>query len=139
MSKPPHPGPPLHKCVEERENGRPVSFHEPAVPASSRSNGSVTGGKGRDGESELHKSCPLCGLLRRPDAAETEQQIGCPLRGLRRPYQPGLTDYFLREYLLAWREGCAYVAAKRGAVSSVVEHYLDTVGVTGSSPVSRTM
>ena len=26
-----------------------------------------------------------------------------------------------------------------GAVSSVVEHYLDTVGVTGSNPVSRTM
>ena len=25
-----------------------------------------------------------------------------------------------------------------GAVSSVVEHYLDTVGVTGSNPVSRT-
>jgi hypothetical protein len=25
----------------------------------------------------------------------------------------------------------------RGAVSSVVEHYLDTVGVTGSNPVSR--
>jgi hypothetical protein len=24
------------------------------------------------------------------------------------------------------------------AVSSVVEHYLDTVGVTGSNPVSRT-
>gem|GEM_PF-2619004 len=27
----------------------------------------------------------------------------------------------------------------RRAVSSVVEHYLDTVGVTGSNPVSRTM
>ena len=27
----------------------------------------------------------------------------------------------------------------RGAVSSVVEHYLDTVGVTGSNPVSRTI
>src|SRR5438132_10690924 len=27
---------------------------------------------------------------------------------------------------------------KLGAVSSVVEHYLDTVGVTGSNPVSRT-
>ena len=26
-----------------------------------------------------------------------------------------------------------------GAVSSVVEHYLDTVGVTGSNPVSRTI
>ena len=25
------------------------------------------------------------------------------------------------------------------AVSSVVEHYLDTVGVTGSNPVSRTL
>jgi hypothetical protein len=25
------------------------------------------------------------------------------------------------------------------AVSSVVEHYLDTVGVTGSKPVSRTI
>jgi hypothetical protein len=25
------------------------------------------------------------------------------------------------------------------AVSSVVEHYLDTVGVTGSNPVSRTI
>src|SRR5205823_5586445 len=25
----------------------------------------------------------------------------------------------------------------QGAVSSVVEHYLDTVGVTGSNPVSR--
>ena len=25
-----------------------------------------------------------------------------------------------------------------GAVSSVVEHYLDTVGVTGSNPVART-
>ena len=29
------------------------------------------------------------------------------------------------------RNGCA--------VSSVVEHYLDTVGVTGSNPVSRTI
>jgi len=38
-------------------------------------------GKGRDGETELNRSCPLCGLLRRPDAA-------------RRPYQPSkLTDY----------------------------------------------
>ncbi len=27
----------------------------------------------------------------------------------------------------------------KGAVSSVVEHYLDTVGVTGSNPVSRTI
>ena len=27
----------------------------------------------------------------------------------------------------------------QGAVSSVVEHYLDTVGVTGSKPVSRTI
>ncbi len=35
-------------------------------------------------------------------------------------------------------KGCAYVRGKRGAVSSVVEHHLDTVGVTGSSPVSRT-
>ena len=29
-------------------------------------------------------------------------------------------------------------SAKKRAVSSVVEHYLDTVGVTGSNPVSRT-
>jgi hypothetical protein len=28
---------------------------------------------------------------------------------------------------------------RESAVSSVVEHYLDTVGVTGSNPVSRTM
>ncbi len=32
-----------------------------------------------------------------------------------------------------------YVSASLGAVSSVVEHYLDTVGVTGSNPVSRTI
>src|SRR6266849_8437107 len=29
--------------------------------------------------------------------------------------------------------------SKPGAVSSVVEHYLDTVGVSGSNPLSRTM
>jgi hypothetical protein len=29
--------------------------------------------------------------------------------------------------------------ARECAVSSVVEHYLDTVGVTGSKPVSRTI
>ena len=29
--------------------------------------------------------------------------------------------------------------ASECAVSSVVEHYLDTVGVTGSNPVSRTI
>jgi hypothetical protein len=29
--------------------------------------------------------------------------------------------------------------ARQGAVSSVVEHYLDTVGVTGSNPVPRTI
>ena len=38
----------------------------------------------------------------------------------------------------------AFFATLRGplpgcAVSSVVEHYLDTVGVTGSNPVSRTI
>ena len=31
------------------------------------------------------------------------------------------------------------VLSDLGAVSSVVEHYLDTVGVTGSKPVSRTI
>ena len=31
------------------------------------------------------------------------------------------------------------LGAVRCAVSSVVEHYLDTVGVTGSNPVSRTI
>ena len=30
-------------------------------------------------------------------------------------------------------------SVSEGAVSSVVEHYLDTVGVTGSNPVSRTI
>ena len=30
-SKPPHPAPLLHKGVEERENTREVSLHEPAV------------------------------------------------------------------------------------------------------------
>ena len=41
---------------------------------------------------------------------------------------------------LAKRMGVASVVARltAGAVSSVVEHYLDTVGVTGSNPVSRT-
>src|SRR5258707_13578110 len=31
-----------------------------------------------------------------------------------------------------------YRSTGKRAVSSVVEHYLDTVGVTGSNPVSRT-
>lgn len=31
------------------------------------------------------------------------------------------------------------IAGKMGAVSSVVEHHFDTVGVTGSNPVSRTI
>ncbi len=45
----------------------------------------------------------------------------------------------LRDFMLASPERCAYVSSKRGAVSSVVEHHLDTVGVTGSIPVSRTI
>jgi hypothetical protein len=43
------------------------------------------------------------------------------------------------------KQGCALLslvldncALIKRAVSSVVEHYLDTVGVTGSNPVSRT-
>ena len=32
-----------------------------------------------------------------------------------------------------------FVSGHSSAVSSVVEHYLDTVGVTGSNPVSRTI
>jgi hypothetical protein len=35
--------------------------------------------------------------------------------------------------------GCVSVFVRKCAVSSVVEHYLDTVGVTGSNPVSRTI
>jgi len=29
--EPPHPGPLLHKCVEEREKAREVALHQPAV------------------------------------------------------------------------------------------------------------
>jgi hypothetical protein len=36
------------------------------------------------------------------------------------------------------RPGVDGSEGNRGAVSSAVEHYLDTVGVTGSNPVSRT-
>ena len=36
-------------------------------------------------------------------------------------------------------EGRRRITSTKGAVSSVVEHYLDTVGVTGSNPVSRTV
>ena len=32
-----------------------------------------------------------------------------------------------------------FLSGISSAVSSVVEHYLDTVGVTGSNPVSRTV
>jgi hypothetical protein len=47
---------------------------------------------------------------------------------------------------VAKKQGCASVSLvlnksasdQTRAVSSVVEHYLDTVGVTGSNPVSRT-
>jgi hypothetical protein len=46
---------------------------------------------------------------------------------------------FQTHFSLANQAGRAYVWGKRGAVSSVVEHHLDTVGVTGSIPVSRTI
>ena len=36
------------------------------------------------------------------------------------------------------RQFCS-LSVRLCAVSSVVEHYLDTVGVTGSNPVSRTI
>ena len=36
-------------------------------------------------------------------------------------------------------DGGSLIPWKICAVSSVVEHYLDTVGVTGSNPVSRTI
>jgi hypothetical protein len=32
-------------------------------------------GFGRDGETELHKSCPLCGLQRRADAAARRSSL----------------------------------------------------------------
>jgi hypothetical protein len=48
-----------------------------------------------------------------------------PKNGIASPRPPGLAS--------------ARIQRMTGAVSSVVEHYLDTVGVTGSNPVSRTI
>src|SRR5271157_3278799 len=45
--------------------------------------------------------------------------------------QPGLFGCMELRFILKFIGLCA--------VSSVVEHYLDTVGVTGSNPVSRTI
>jgi hypothetical protein len=49
-----------------------------------------------------------------------------------------ITDSLISDALTASRGAKAADLHKRSAVSSVVEHYLDTVGVTGSNPVSRT-
>jgi hypothetical protein len=54
--------------------------------------------EGRVGGLELHKSWPLCGLLHRPDAAETEQQIGCPRCGLRRPCHCSRAEFQFGEF-----------------------------------------
>src|SRR5882724_12070834 len=52
---------------------------------------------------------------------------------------PPITDHLLVSHSPAKGQGRITDHLYRGAVSSVVEHYLDTVGVTGSNPVSRTI
>ena len=57
------------------------------------------------------------------------------------PSKYDVTDDCLPE-LIFWtcnQKWLRIVLSDLGAVSSVVEHYLDTVGVTGSKPVSRTI
>ncbi len=56
----------------------------------------------------------------------------------------GLGRFRQESTVVAQKQGCTSLslvlntsALVRRAVSSVVEHYLDTVGVTGSNPVSR--
>ena len=53
-----------------------------------------------------------------------------------------LISGYLIPVLKRWLKKAAFrvngaPSISRSAVSSVVEHYLDTVGVTGSNPVSR--
>ena len=71
-----------------------------------------------------------------PSVTDASLEISCLGSSMRQP----------RPFPACFAKSClpgagdtAYVQRMRGAVSSVVEHYLDTVGVTGSSPVPRTI
>ena len=67
------------------------------------------------------------------------QSSGCPRP--RRPRTQRAPTLLSLQKTLARRRGIPHFPARfpPGAVSSVVEHYLDTVGVAGSNPASRTI